>query len=57
MEDQKTRVRYINREFGDFYIAVTWSEDQGGTSAPQYSLFGYDQDIMTSVFSELPIMK
>ncbi|CDT26397.1 conserved exported hypothetical protein [Vibrio coralliirubri] len=57
--DFKTRYRYIQREFGDFYIGVKWSEEpqSGYTSAPEFGLYSYDQASMEKVIDKLPLLQ
>jgi hypothetical protein len=56
-EDQKTRSRWLNREFGDFSIAVKWREDLGGyTSQHDYGLFSNNETAMASLIDQLPII-
>ncbi|HAS8222482.1 TPA: hypothetical protein I7717_16700 [Vibrio vulnificus] len=57
-EDQKTRVRYIHRDFGDFYIGITWSKEVTGQESPaQYSLFSHNQKAMDELVKAMPLMK
>ncbi|HHF3033206.1 TPA: acid phosphatase [Vibrio diabolicus] len=56
--DYKTRHRYINRDFGDFYIGIRWSKEQNGhESAPEYGLYSHNKEAMTSIASSLPILE
>ncbi|HHF2966434.1 acid phosphatase [Vibrio alginolyticus] len=56
--DYKTRHRYINRDFGDFYIGIRWSKEQNGhESAPEYGLYSNSKEAMTSIASSLPILE
>ncbi|AXY02239.1 hypothetical protein D1115_14900 [Vibrio alfacsensis] len=55
--DQKTRYRYVNRNFGDFYVGIKWSKDFGGTSSPDFGLFSYSQGAMEKVVSKLPLLQ
>ena len=56
--DYKTRYRYIQREFGDFYIGVKWSEEPqwNYVSAPEFGLYSYDQESMEKVIDKLPLI-
>ncbi|MBE4600107.1 hypothetical protein [Vibrio navarrensis] len=57
-EDQKTRVRYIHRDFGDFYIGITWSKEVNGQESPaQYSLFSHNQEAMDKLVKAMPLMQ
>ncbi|EGQ7965891.1 hypothetical protein HJA62_002961 [Vibrio vulnificus] len=56
-EDQKTRVRYVHRDFGDFYIGITWSKEVNGYESPaQYSLFSHNQEAMDKLVKAMPLM-
>ena len=57
--DYKTRYRYIQREFGDFYIGVKWSEEPqwNYVSAPEFGLYSYDQESMEKVIDKLPLIQ
>ncbi|TNZ83298.1 acid phosphatase [Vibrio parahaemolyticus] len=56
--DYKTRHRYINRDFGDFYIGIHWSKEQNGhESAPEYGLYSHNKEVMTSIAASLPILE
>ncbi|MCX2758115.1 hypothetical protein OQJ65_09405 [Vibrio sp. Sgm 22] len=57
--DYKTRYRYIQREFGDFYIGVKWSEEPqwNYVSAPDFGLYSYDQASMEKVIAKLPLIQ
>lgn len=55
--DYKTRYRYINRNFGDFYVGIKWSKDAGGTSSPDFGLYSYSQEAMEKVVSKLPLIQ
>jgi hypothetical protein len=59
MSDEKTRYRYIQREFGDFYIGVKWSEEPqwNYVSAPEFGLYSYDQESMEKVIDKLPLIQ
>lgn len=57
-EDQKTRRRYIQREFGDFYIAIKWSQEEFTRESPEYGLFSYEKQPMLDVLEgHLPIIE
>ncbi|MEZ8644928.1 putative Ig domain-containing protein [Vibrio cyclitrophicus] len=57
-EDQKTRRRYIQREFGDFYIAIKWSQEEFTRESPEYGLFSYEkQPILDVLEGHLPIIE
>lgn len=55
--DYKTRYRYVNHNFGDFYIGINSSKDSGGTSSPEFGLYSYSQDAMEKVVSKLPLLQ
>jgi hypothetical protein len=57
--DYKTRYRYIQREFGDFYIGVKWSEEPqwNYVSAPEFGLYSYDHESMEKVIDKLPLIQ
>ncbi|EMK3315596.1 hypothetical protein V8043_002994 [Vibrio vulnificus] len=56
-EDQKTRVRYVHRDFGDFYIGITWSKEVNGYESPaQYSLFSHNQEAMDKLVKAMTLM-
>lgn len=56
-EDQKTRLRYVQRNFGDFYIAIKWTQDGLSRTPAEYGLFSYDKQAMLDVLEEnLPII-
>ncbi|MDF4706629.1 acid phosphatase, partial [Vibrio parahaemolyticus] len=56
--DYKTRHRYINRDFGDFYIGIHWSKEQNGhESAPEYGLYSHNKEVMASIAASLPILE
>lgn len=61
MSDEKTRYRYILREFGDFYIGVKWSEefdpDYHHVSPPEFGLYSYTQESMEKVIDKLPLIQ
>ena len=54
--DYKTRYRYVNHNFGDFYIGIKSSKDNGGTSSPDFGLYSYSQEAMEKVVSQLPLI-
>ncbi|MUK63942.1 hypothetical protein GNP81_16800 [Aliivibrio fischeri] len=54
--DYKTRYRYVNHNFGDFYVGIKWSEDSYGTSSPDFGLYSYSQEAMEKVVSQLPLL-
>ncbi|MCG6210637.1 hypothetical protein K6U56_01430 [Vibrio furnissii] len=58
-EDQKTRIRYVYRDFGDFYISMGWDEEAQYLyqSAPFFRLFSEDKALMNAVVESLPISK
>lgn len=55
--DYKTRYRYVNHNFGDFYVGIKWSEDNGGTSTPEFGLYSYSQEAMEKVVNQLPLLQ
>ncbi|KAB2823971.1 hypothetical protein [Aliivibrio finisterrensis] len=55
--DFKTRYRYVNHNFGDFYVGIKWSKDNYGTSAPEFGLYSYSQEAMEKVVSKLPLLQ
>ncbi|WP_217543338.1 Ig domain-containing protein [Vibrio metschnikovii] len=58
LEDQKTRIRYLQRDFGDFYIGVEWSkETDNSESNAGYSLFSQDKELMDKLIRHFPIMQ
>lgn len=58
LEDQKTRIRYLQRDFGDFYIGVEWSKETNNTeSNARYSLFSQDKELMDKLIRHFPIMQ
>lgn len=51
-EDQKTRYRYVHRDFGDFYLSIKWSR-----SNPEFGLFSTSKNsIMSLLIGNVPIM-
>ncbi|WP_217544321.1 Ig domain-containing protein [Vibrio metschnikovii] len=58
LEDQKTRIRYLQRDFGDFYIGVEWSKETKNTeSNATYSLFSHNKELMDKLIRHFPIMQ
>lgn len=58
LEDEKTRIRYLQRDFGDFYIGVEWSKETNNTeSNAGYSLFSHDKELMDKLIRHFPIMQ
>ncbi|WP_136487248.1 hypothetical protein [Vibrio sp. H11] len=54
-EDQKTRIRYVYRDFGDFYISMGWDEEGQYQLASSFYLFSEDKALMNAVVESLPI--
>ncbi|MFS1436680.1 putative Ig domain-containing protein [Shewanella sp. 10N.286.48.A6] len=53
-EDQKTRYRYIQREFDEFYIGIKWNSG----SALEYGLYSYEKQAMLDLLkTNLPIIE
>ncbi|MDA3139822.1 Ig domain-containing protein [Vibrio metschnikovii] len=61
LEDKKTRIRYLQRDFGDFYIGVEWSKETDNSESSEsnagYSLFSQDKELMDKLIRHLPIMQ
>jgi hypothetical protein len=56
-EDQKKRHRYINRKLGDVLVGISWSQDNGGTSLPNYSLSSDNKHVMLDIMDNLPLIQ
>ncbi len=57
MSDYKTRHRYVNRDFGDFYISIKWNTDSGFVSPKNYGLYTRDEQLMLDVLKDYRIIQ
>lgn len=57
MSDYKTRYRYVNRDFGDFYIGIKWYEEQNFASRKEYGLYTQNEQLMRNLLANLPILQ
>lgn len=57
MSDYKTRYRYVNRDFGDFYISIKWNVDSGFVSPKNYGLYTRDEQLMLGVLKDYRIIQ
>ncbi|GAB2653869.1 hypothetical protein [Vibrio panuliri] len=54
--DEKTRYRYVQRDFGDFYIGINWDIAKSSNSANiQYALYSDKAESMKQITDNLPI--
>ncbi|UUM30671.1 putative Ig domain-containing protein [Vibrio japonicus] len=57
MSDYKTRYRYVNRDFGDFYIGIKWSTEQNFVSSKDYGLYTRNEQLMQDLLSNYRIIQ